>query len=99
MADNTGIKTCTAALTGGGTADTFTLSVKGAGRLELFHHGDVDEVAYYRTDGVAPVAAADECRSLGPGERMTIPVRGDNDAPVVGLVAETGSPTITVESW
>lgn len=99
MAANSGAVSCHAALTGGGTADTFDLTQNGFDRLELFHHGDVDEVVYYRTDGTAAVASADETRSLGPGERQTLPVNGSGESPQISIVAATGTPKISLEGF
>lgn len=97
MAANTGIRACHAALTGGGTADTFDLIADGFDWVEITHHGDVDEVVYFRTDGTAAVAAADENRLLLPHERLTLPCASGGAHPTISVVAATGSPTISVE--
>jgi hypothetical protein len=99
MAAHSGVRSCHAALTGGGTADTFDLTADGFDRIEIFHHGNVDEVVYYRTDGTTAVASADETRSLGPGERQTQQVAAGGAFPVISIVAATGAPKISVEGF
>ena len=99
MAANSGAVSAHAALTGGATADTFDLTQGGFERLEIVHHGDVVETAYYRTDGVAAVGLADETRSLLSGERQSLPVNGNGDCPQISIVAVTGAPTISVEGF
>ena len=99
MAAHSGVQSAHAALTGGGTADTFDLTRDGFDRIEIFHHGDVDEVVYYRTDGTTAVASADETRSLGPGERQAFMPAGKGDFALISIVAATGTPKISVEGF
>lgn len=95
MAANTGIASCHATL-GAAVADTFDLTKGGFDRLEIANSGT--DVAYYRTDGVTAVGAADETRSLLAGRRNTLPANGNGDCPTISVVS-AGTPTIHVEGF
>ena len=96
MAANTGVRSCHATLVAA-TEDTFDLTLDaGFDRLEIANSGT--HVAYYRLDGTAAVAAADETRSLLGGERQTVPVNGDRTCPTVRVIS-AGTPTIHVEAF
>lgn len=59
---------------------------------EIVHHGDATEVIYFRTDGVAAVAAADENQVLLASERLFIKLPSDN---VISVIS-AGIPTYSV---
>ena len=95
MAANSGVRSCHFTLVAD-TADTIDLTKGGFDRLEIANSGDT--VAYYRTDGTTAVVAADETRSLLPGERQTLGPGGDTNCPTVSIIS-TGTPTIHFEGF
>ena len=95
MANFSAQSALTATLSGTATVDNLALT-RVFSKVELVHHGNVDEAAYYRLDGVAPVAAADENRVLLPNERLTV-FPGGNGAVSIDIVVATGAPTVTLE--
>ena len=96
MAAHSGARSATGTL-GAGVADTFDLTAGGFERFEIIHHGDVDDVVYFRTDGTAAAVAADENRLLLPRERLTVPAGGGGDFRQVSAIS-AGAATVTVEA-
>lgn len=89
MAAVAGIRAAHATLVAS-TVDTVTMSGGAKKRAELVNHGT--DVIYFRSDGVDPVAAADENEVLLGSERLaiTLPESGE-----IRLISG-GTPTYSV---
>ena len=77
-----------------GAEQVITLDIPYA-TVELVHHGDASEPVWYRADGTAAVAAADENKVLLATERLTIPAAGDGTVSI--SIVSAGAPTVTLE--
>jgi hypothetical protein len=89
MAAVAGVRSAHATLVAA-TADTVTISGGGGKGAEIVNHGT--DAIYFRTDGVAAVAAADENEVVIGGERLSI------ELPTSGIVSviSAGTPTYSV---
>lgn len=89
MAAVSGVRSCHATLVAS-TADTVTLTGGGGKRAELVNHGA--GTIYFRTDGVAAVALADENEVILAGERLSFKM------PTTGVISviSAGTPTYSL---